>query len=127
MTEITMEPHSSADQDIPLSYNGFVYVISGSVRIGEDGVSLQTGQLGWLDRANGGGMRLARIQHEMRAHIARSQTQNSQGDQIVSHGPFIGDSKADIVRLFNEYRSGQFARMSTLANHEPRLRPLPSL
>jgi quercetin 2,3-dioxygenase len=38
-----------------------------------------------------------------------------QGDRIVSHGPFIGDSKEDIVRLFAKYRAGEFVRMSELA------------
>jgi redox-sensitive bicupin YhaK (pirin superfamily) len=37
-----------------------------------------------------------------------------QGDRIVSYGPFIGDSKEDIVRLFTEYRAGQFVRLSDL-------------
>jgi redox-sensitive bicupin YhaK (pirin superfamily) len=42
-----------------------------------------------------------------------------QEDAIVSHGPFIGDSKDDIVRLHAEYRAGRFERMSELArlNH----------
>lgn len=39
----------------------------------------------------------------------------AQGDRIVSHGPFIGDSKEDIVRLYTEYRAGRFERLSTLA------------
>ena len=38
-----------------------------------------------------------------------------QGDGIVSHGPFIGDSRNDIVRLYNEYRAGRFERMSEIA------------
>lgn len=38
-----------------------------------------------------------------------------QGDQLVSHGPFIGDSKEDLVRLYTEYRAGGFERLSTLA------------
>jgi redox-sensitive bicupin YhaK (pirin superfamily) len=37
-----------------------------------------------------------------------------QGNGIISHGPFIGDSKEDIVRLFAEYRAGRFVRMSEL-------------
>ena len=36
MTEVVMEAHASVDQDLPLSFNGFVYVVGGSVRIGED-------------------------------------------------------------------------------------------
>jgi redox-sensitive bicupin YhaK (pirin superfamily) len=38
-----------------------------------------------------------------------------QGDPIVSYGPFIGDSREDIVRLYTEYRAGRFERLSTLA------------
>ena len=41
-----------------------------------------------------------------------------QGDRIVSHGPFIGDSKEDIVRLYTEYRAGEFVRMTELARHD---------
>ena len=36
-----------------------------------------------------------------------------QGDAIVLYGPFIGDSKEDIVRLFTEYQAGQFVRMTS--------------
>jgi len=38
-----------------------------------------------------------------------------QHDAIVSHGPFIGDTREDIARLSNEYREGRFERMSHLA------------
>ena len=37
-----------------------------------------------------------------------------QHDPIVSHGPFIGDSRQDIARLYAEYRAGQFPRLSEL-------------
>jgi len=32
----------------------------------------------------------------------------------VSYGPFIGDSKQDIARLFAEYQAGKFPRLSEL-------------
>jgi redox-sensitive bicupin YhaK (pirin superfamily) len=32
-----------------------------------------------------------------------------------SHGLFIGDSMGEIVRLYNEYRAGRFARMSEVS------------
>jgi redox-sensitive bicupin YhaK (pirin superfamily) len=53
MTEITMAPHASLDQDIPTSYNGFAFLIRGSGMIGEDAGPLKTGQLGWFDRREG--------------------------------------------------------------------------
>src|SRR6266436_4778061 len=41
-----------------------------------------------------------------------------QGDPIVSYGPFIGDSKQDIARLFAEYQSGRFPRLSELKKQQ---------
>jgi len=55
IAEITMDPHVSLDQEIPASYNGFAFVIRGSVTIGEQAASLKTGQVGWLDRPKGEG------------------------------------------------------------------------
>jgi quercetin 2,3-dioxygenase len=37
-----------------------------------------------------------------------------QGDAIVSHGPFISDSKQDIVRLYTEFQAGAFVSLSEL-------------
>jgi hypothetical protein len=41
-----------------------------------------------------------------------------QGDPIVSYGPFIGDSKQDIARLFAEYQTGGFPRLSELKRQQ---------
>jgi redox-sensitive bicupin YhaK (pirin superfamily) len=32
------------------------------------------------------------------------------------HGPFVGESRADISRLYEEYRQGRFPHMSELAH-----------
>ncbi len=40
-----------------------------------------------------------------------------QREPIVSHGPFIADSREDITRLFKEYRAGEFVRISDLARY----------
>ena len=49
LAEITMDPHTSIDQELPSSYNGFAYVIHGSVQVG--GAVLNRGQVGWLESA----------------------------------------------------------------------------
>ena len=114
MAEITMDPHASVDQDIPMSYNGFAFLIRGSVTIGEDAVLLKTGQLGWFDRPASEDMSVLHVvAGEEGARLVLYAGQ-PQGDRIVSYGPFIGDSKEDIVRLFTEYRAGQFVRLSDL-------------
>jgi redox-sensitive bicupin YhaK (pirin superfamily) len=115
LTEFAMDAHASVDQELPTSYNGFAYVIRGSARIGEDAALLRTGQVGWLDRPAGEGASVLRLVAGDEGARVVLYAGQPQGDAIVSHGPFIGDSKEDIVRLYTEYRAGQFERLSNLA------------
>ena len=116
MVEINLEPGASAEQEVPVSYNGFAFVIGGSVRIGE--TTLKTGQVGWLDRPSDIDASLVRVvAGESGARLIFYAGQ-PQGDPIVSYGPFIGDTKQDIARLFAEYQAGQFPRLSELKNRE---------
>jgi redox-sensitive bicupin YhaK (pirin superfamily) len=116
MVEINLESHASAEQEIPASYNGFAFVIDGSVQIGE--TLLNTGQVGWLDRPSATGTSVVRMvadEHGARVILYAGQPQ---GDPIVPHGPFIGDSKQDIARLFAEYQAGSFPRLSELKKQQ---------
>ncbi len=116
IAEIKLEPRASAELDIPASYNGFAFVIDGSVRIGN--TELNTGQVGWLDRPTHSGPSALRvIAGESGARLVLYAGQ-PQGDPIVSYGPFIGDSKQDIARLFAEYQSGRFPRLSELKKQQ---------
>ena len=116
MVEINLEPHASAELDIAASYNGFAFVIDGSVRI--DDTELNTGQVGWLNRTNDVGTSVLRVvAGESGARLVLYAGQ-PQGDPIVSYGPFIGDSKQDIARLFAEYQSGRFPRLSELKKQQ---------
>jgi len=118
IAEITLDRHASLDQDIPTLYNGFVFVIRGSVTTDENAALLKTGQVGWLDRPNGEGPSVLRVMAGEEGARLVLYAGQPQGDRIISYGPFIGDSKEDIVRLFTEYRAGQFVRMSELARQD---------
>jgi redox-sensitive bicupin YhaK (pirin superfamily) len=99
-----------------VSYNGFAFVIGGSVRIGE--TMLNTGQVGWLDRPTDNDASVVRVvAGESGARLILYAGQ-LQGDPIVSYGPFIGDTKQDIARLFAEYQAGEFPRLSELKKQE---------
>jgi redox-sensitive bicupin YhaK (pirin superfamily) len=114
LVEITLEPRARFEQDLPTSYNGFVFVVAGAARVGDDAAPLTIGQVGWLDRPEGEGRSLLRMvagDEGVRLVLYAGQPQ---GDPIVSHGPFIGDSREDIVRLYTEFRAGQFERMSQI-------------
>jgi len=115
MVEITMDPGTSFEQEIPTSYNGFAFVIRGSATVGADAVLLKTGQVGWLDRPKGEGTSVLRAVAGKEGARLVLYAGQPQGNPIVSYGPFIADSKQDIARLYTEYQAGQFVRMSELA------------
>jgi len=114
ITEITLEPHASIDQEIPSSYNGFVFTLRGSIQAGADNTSLKTGQTGWLDRPQVDGASLLRVTAGEEGARLVLYAGQPQGNPIVSYGPFIGDSKRDIARLYTEFQSGQFVSLSEL-------------
>jgi len=115
IVEMLIDRHRSVDQEISASYNGFVFPVRGSVRIGENAVSLKAGEVGWLDRDHSDGtsvLRVAAGDEDVRLMLYAGQPQ---GDRIISAGPFIGDVPDDIVTLYSDYRAGRFVRMSTLS------------
>lgn len=116
LAEIRLGPNASYAQDVPLSYNGFVFMVGGSARVGADATPVSEGQVGWMDRPHGDGTSvLTMVAGEGGARLVLYAGQ-PQGDPIVSQGPFIGDSREDIVRCYEEYRAGRFARMSEIAH-----------
>jgi len=116
MVEISLESNTSAELDTPASYNGFAFVIDGSVRIGD--TELNTGQVGWLDRSTDLGTSVLHVVAGKSGARLVLYAGQPQGDPIVSYGPFIGDSKQDIARLFAEYQSGRFPRLSELKKQQ---------
>jgi quercetin 2,3-dioxygenase len=115
IVEMTMKPRASIEQDLPATYNGFAFVVDGSVRVGEDATPLGRNQVGWLDRLRGESgsiLRLAAQEEGARLVLYAGQPQ---GTPIVAQGPFIGDTVDDIKRSYQEYREGRFPRMSEIA------------
>ena len=118
LIEAWMQPEASFDQDLPLSYNGFLFVVDGAVRIGSgDGATVvRSGQVGWLERPDAPGtdsvVSVSALEQGARVVLYAGQPQ---GDAIASQGPFIGDTREDISRLYQEYREGRFERLSQLA------------
>ena len=115
IVEMTMKPRASIEQDLPVSYNGFVFVVEGSVRVGEDAAPIERNQVGWLDRPHGEGASVVRFTAQEEAARIVLYAGQPQGTPIVSHGPFIGDTVDDIKRSYHEYRQGRFPRMSEIA------------
>ncbi|HEU4607153.1 MAG TPA: pirin-like C-terminal cupin domain-containing protein [Chitinophagaceae bacterium] len=114
VADITIDAGVTTVQQIPANYNTFLYVINGSVKVGEDEKQLNTDQVGWLDLfADAAESDLKITAGEEGARLVLYAGKPT-GDSIVSHGPFIADSSEDIQRLYREYRQGKMKHISTI-------------
>lgn len=114
IADIRLQPETTTTQFIPAAYSTFLYVIDGSVMVGEDQQVLNQEQVGWLNRFSENAqseLRLAAGASGARVVVYSGQPQ---GDAVVSHGPFIADTQEDIQRLFREYREGKMKHISTV-------------
>lgn len=118
LADIELTPGLTTIQNIAANYNTFLYILEGSVEVGEEKKILQKDQVGWLDlhqedrqselilTAGADGVRLV-------LYAAKPT-----GEHIVSHGPFIADSSEDIARLYREYRQGNMEHIATVAERQ---------
>ena len=116
IVDIHLDAGATLEQELPASYNGFVYVLDGSVRAGAgDGTALRTGQVGWLDRPDANGPSVLRLVagggEGARVVLYAGEPQHR---PIAMHGPFVGETRADLMRVSRDYMDGRFERVSTL-------------
>jgi redox-sensitive bicupin YhaK (pirin superfamily) len=114
IADITIDAGASTVQQLPASYNTFLYVIKGSVKVGEDEKQLSQDQVGWLDLFGDNAssdLKLIAGEDGVRFVLYAGKPL---GENIVSYGPFIADSSEDIKRLYQEYRDGRMKHISTV-------------
>jgi hypothetical protein len=114
LIDLKLDPSSSFEQELPASYNGFVYVLSGAVRVA-NGPWLSEGQVGWLDRHPGTeptALRFTSRDEGARLVLYAGEPQN---EPLIHHGPFVADDQQTLVHMFQEFRAGRFQKMSELS------------
>lgn len=114
VADIVMEPGAEAKYSLPASFNTFLYVIDGDVKVGEEQELLAKDQVGWLDRASEpvpSDLRLNAGDTGARIILYSAEPQH---EQIVSHGPFIANTENEIRRLYKEFREGRMKHIHTL-------------
>jgi redox-sensitive bicupin YhaK (pirin superfamily) len=119
LVDLTFAPGATFHQDLPATYNGFVYVVDGDIEIG--GERLTKGQVGWLApsaaRQPTDGMTDLVMSTPAGAGGARVVLYAGEpiGEPLVQHGPFVAGSLTEITELHRRFRAGQFTSMSQLA------------
>ncbi|MBX3262472.1 MAG: pirin family protein [Labilithrix sp.] len=115
MLEVTLEPGATFEQELPGSYNGFFYVIAGSVRV--DGASVAKGEVGWLRPSDAHQVAFTAGDEGGRLVLYAGEPI---GEPLVQHGPFVAGSPLEIVEFHRRFRAGDFTSMSRLAQQQQR-------
>jgi redox-sensitive bicupin YhaK (pirin superfamily) len=111
--EIRMNPRASTVLEIPAQFNTFLYLIEGSILVGEEEKILSKDQVGWLDlyKREEETSELLLKAGESGAHFVLYSAA-PQNHNIVAHGPFIADSMDEIRQLYSDFKEGKLAHIS---------------
>jgi redox-sensitive bicupin YhaK (pirin superfamily) len=114
MVDIRLAPKASFEQEVPASYNGFLYPLEGQLLVdGASAQELSAGQIGWLESGDQSTrVRFTAGEDGARVMLYAGERQNV---PIVTHGPFVGETRADLVRVSQAYAKGLMPRISELA------------
>ena len=118
IAELTMRPGAVMTELIPANFNTFLYVIGGSVRIGEDGDEVLNEQVAWLDRntsSESSELMLTAGEEGARIVLYGGEPQDH---EIVTHGPFVADTLDDIKQLYADFRQGRMGHISEVSDQQ---------
>jgi quercetin 2,3-dioxygenase len=107
MAELRVDPGASVSPELPASYNGFIYVIDGSARIGADATAVRAGQVAWLSRHEGGQGSQITIKADEQLHAVLWAGQPLD-EPVSASGPFVMNTPEQIQQAFADYRGGKF-------------------
>ena len=105
--EIVLEEGASISQDLPGTYNGYIYVLEGSGTFGENKVKAKKGQAMWIGSTN----------EEIRSGIHISANEKLRlvlfageplREPVVAYGPFVMNTEEEIRQAYQDYREGKF-------------------
>jgi redox-sensitive bicupin YhaK (pirin superfamily) len=110
LMDVALTPEARLREELPSPYNGFVYVVDGSVGIGSD--RLAAGQVGWLAPSDPGALVVSAGERGARLVLYAGLPI---GEPLVHQGPFVAGSRAELAEQYRRFRTGQFRSMHELA------------
>lgn len=106
--EITLEHGASIIQDLPGSYNGFIYVLEGNGTFGRNKVKAEKGnamQLGEAEEGKESGIELA-AQGNLKLVLFAGEPLR---EPVVARGPFVMNTEEEIIQAYRDYQEGKFS------------------
>jgi redox-sensitive bicupin YhaK (pirin superfamily) len=106
--EMILDSGASVVQDLPGSYNGFLYILEGNGTFGADGTEGKAGQVLFLSRHDKEEESELTItaNEKMRVFLYAGEPVN---EPVVAYGPFVMNTPEEIRQAFRDYQEGKFA------------------
>lgn len=101
LLEIRLRPKTVLSQEIPPQDRGFVYVLAGKARI--SGTEVKKGDVAWFEPGGEDELSIA-AEAEFRALLFSGEPIH---EQVVAYGPFVMNTKQEIVKAFEDYQAGR--------------------
>jgi redox-sensitive bicupin YhaK (pirin superfamily) len=112
MLDLKLDAGKSFAADVPAGWRGFLYVISGSVRLGADQTAVEAPRVAWFEPGPGGGTDTLTIAVDRACRVLFCAGPPI-GEPVVAYGPFVMNSMQEIQQAFEDYQSGRFAGADT--------------
>jgi redox-sensitive bicupin YhaK (pirin superfamily) len=118
IADIDMKANATLAELIPANFTTFIYVLSGTLLIGEEQATVPANHVAWLDRYEEGDASelLLKAGGEGARFVLYSG--HPQNHDIVSHGPFIADSMEAIKDLYANFRHGKMEHISDVSEEQ---------
>lgn len=105
--EMKLEAGAIVTQNLPGSFNGFLYIMEGSGTFGKDETEGKKNQVLWLGRASkeADSEMTIRADEQLRAILVAGEPI---GEPVVARGPFVMNTEAEILKAYRDYQEGKF-------------------
>lgn len=108
MVEMLIKPGHTVTQDLPGSYNGFIYVLEGDGTFGHNHMNASKGQVLWMGKGGSGESEVdITATKTLRILLYAGEPIN---EPVVARGPFVMNTEREITEAFSEYRKGAFLK-----------------
>ncbi|MCQ9121782.1 pirin family protein [Rodentibacter pneumotropicus] len=106
MWDTTMNANATHTFSVPESHNVVILVLEGTIQVGGDAVA-RRGELVTFER--GGADVLIESNNEAKLLILTGEPLN---EPVVGYGPFVMNTREQIVEAFNDVQTGKFGRLN---------------
>jgi redox-sensitive bicupin YhaK (pirin superfamily) len=110
LLDLKLQTAARFTQALPTTYNGFVYVIDGSIEIA--GTKLATGEVGWFAPSDATDISILGGDEGARVVLYAGEPLR---EPIMQHGPFVAGTPDQIRDYYRDFRAGKFASMDAIA------------